>query len=58
MTAQDSVEKFLDCAGRVLGQPGAEKLLRLPQRCEELPDVRELMRATVPVARVRDTLTA
>jgi 2-methylcitrate dehydratase PrpD len=48
MTAQDSVEKFMDCAGRVLGQPGAAKLLRLLERCAELPDVRELVRATVP----------
>lgn len=50
MTAQDSVEKFMDCAGRVLGQPGAERLLRLLERCAELPDVREIARATVPPA--------
>jgi 2-methylcitrate dehydratase PrpD len=48
MTAQDSVEKFMDCAGRVLGQPGAERLLRLLERCAELTDLRELTRATVP----------
>jgi len=51
MTAQDSVEKFMDCAGRVLGRPGAERLLRLLERCTELPDVRELIRATVPGSR-------
>jgi 2-methylcitrate dehydratase PrpD len=48
MTAQDRVEKFMDCAGRVLGQPGAERLLRLFERCAELPDMRELLRATLP----------
>ena len=48
MTAQDRVEKFMDCAGRVLGQPGAERLLSLVRRCAELDDVRELVRATVP----------
>jgi 2-methylcitrate dehydratase PrpD len=51
MTPQDRVEKFLDCAGRVLGQPGAERLLELFQRCDELNDVRELICATVPVER-------
>jgi 2-methylcitrate dehydratase PrpD len=51
MTAQDRVEKFTDCAGRVLGQPGAERLLRLLERCAELPDVREMIRATVPVSK-------
>jgi 2-methylcitrate dehydratase PrpD len=50
MTARDNVEKFTDCAGRVLGQPGAERLLALLERCAELPDVRELIRATVPAA--------
>jgi hypothetical protein len=48
MTAQDRVDKFIDCAGRVLGQPGAERLLRLFERCAELPDMRELLRATLP----------
>jgi 2-methylcitrate dehydratase PrpD len=50
MTAQDRVEKFMDCAGRVLGQPGAERLLGLFERCGELSDVRELIRATVPAS--------
>jgi 2-methylcitrate dehydratase PrpD len=48
MTAQDRVEKFMDCAGRVLGQPGAERLLGLFERCAELGDARELVCATVP----------
>jgi 2-methylcitrate dehydratase PrpD len=48
MTAADRVEKFLDCAGRVLGEPGAKRLLTLLERCGELADVRELVRATVP----------
>jgi hypothetical protein len=51
MTAQDRVEKFTDCAGRVLGRPGAERLLRLLECCAELPDVREMIRATVPVSK-------
>ena len=48
MTAQDRIEKFMDCAGRVLGQPGAERLLRLLDGCAELTDIRELIRAAVP----------
>jgi 2-methylcitrate dehydratase PrpD len=50
LTAQDRVEKFMDCAGRVLGQPGAARLLGSLERCAELPDVRELIRATVPAS--------
>ena len=53
MTAQDRVEKFTDCAGRVLGAPGARRLLELLERCAEIDDVRELVCATVPVAEVR-----
>ena len=48
MTAEDRLEKFMDCAGRVLGQPGAERLLELFQRCNKLDDARELVCATVP----------
>ena len=33
----------MDCAGRVLGQPGAEHLLELFQRCNKLDDARELV---------------
>ena len=50
LTAQDRVEKFMDCAGRVLGQPGAARLLGLLERCAELPDMREPIRATVPAS--------
>jgi 2-methylcitrate dehydratase PrpD len=53
MTREDRVEKFLDCAGRVLGEPGAKKLLALLERCRDLPDARELVRATVPAERAR-----
>jgi len=49
MTAQDRAEKFLSCAGRVLGAPGAHRLLDLIRNCRTLPDVRELLRATVPL---------
>jgi len=48
MTPQDRIEKFLDCASRVLGEPGAKHLLGLLERCSELADARELVRATVP----------
>jgi 2-methylcitrate dehydratase PrpD len=48
MTPQDRVEKFMDCAGRVLGQPGARRLLDTFERCDELDDVRELVCATMP----------
>ena len=48
MTSEDRVEKFVDCAGRVLGEPGARRLLGLLERCKDLADMRELVRATVP----------
>jgi len=48
MTGQDRIEKFMDCAGRVLGEPAARRLLSLAQSCATLPDIRELLRATVP----------
>ena len=48
MTANDRVEKFMDCAGRVLGRPGSERLLGLLQRCAELADLRELVDGTAP----------
>ncbi len=58
MTAEDRVEKFTDCAGRVLGQPGAARLLGLLERCAELPDVRESIRATMPVSHSTRDATA
>jgi hypothetical protein len=48
MTEQDRVEKFMDCAARVLGTAGAERLLDLCRGCLSLADVRELARATLP----------
>jgi 2-methylcitrate dehydratase PrpD len=50
LTDADRREKFMDCAARVLGDPGAERLFELCQRCGELSDVRELVKATIPAA--------
>ena len=44
----DRTKKFLDCAARVLGTRDAEKLLELAQHCEKLPDIKQLLKATVP----------
>ncbi|HWI13415.1 MAG TPA: hypothetical protein VNT02_04145, partial [Burkholderiales bacterium] len=48
MTPHDRVAKFMDCAGRVLGDPGARKLLEAMQGCASLRDIREVTRLTVP----------
>ena len=48
MTETDRAGKFMDCAARVLGASGAERLLDLAQRCRTLADIRELAQATVP----------
>jgi hypothetical protein len=48
MTESDREEKFMDCASRVLGKAGAEKLLELCHSCRSLADIGELARATVP----------
>ena len=48
MTAAERDEKFLDCAGRVLGGAGAKCLLELLIGARGLPDVAELARASVP----------
>ena len=50
MTDADRHDKFNGCAEPVLGKAGAAKLFDLIMRCGELPDVGELLRATVPVA--------
>lgn len=50
MTAADHEEKFVDCASRVLGRGPAQALYALARRVDELPDVRALVRATVPAA--------
>ncbi|MGZ8265881.1 MAG: MmgE/PrpD family protein [Burkholderiales bacterium] len=55
MTPQDRIEKFLDCAGRVLGKPGAQRLLELFERFDKLEDARELVCATVPASTSRQT---
>ena len=48
MTQSDRAEKFLDCAGRVLGSAGAKKLFDTAERCGQLAKIAELTRATVP----------
>jgi len=48
MTESDRAEKFLDCAARVLGSRDAATVLELAQRCDQLPDIRQLLNATVP----------
>ncbi len=48
MTAADRAEKFLDCAGRVLGSAGAKQLFAVADRCGQLANIAELTRATVP----------
>ena len=48
MTETDRSEKFMDCAARVLGTRDAQHLLELAQRCEKLPDIRQLLKAAVP----------
>jgi 2-methylcitrate dehydratase PrpD len=57
MTESDRAAKFLDCATRVLGAAGAERLLDLARGAQSLPDIRELTGATAPaktrVARAR-----
>lgn len=50
LTDADRKDKFMDCSARVLGAPGAESLFALCQRSGELPDIRELVKATVPAA--------
>ena len=47
ISAADHDEKFLDCAGRLLGKQGARALLDLALNCQSLPDVSALVRATV-----------
>jgi 2-methylcitrate dehydratase PrpD len=48
ISAVDRDEKFLDCAGRVLGEKSARVLLDLALNCQSLADVRTLVQATVP----------
>jgi hypothetical protein len=50
MTATDRDEKFLDCAGRVLGQPGAQQLLDMLRGFETISNIKTLVKATIPAA--------
>jgi len=48
MSAAERDEKFLDCAGRVLGDIGARRVLDLAVGAKQLGNVAELARAMVP----------
>ncbi len=48
MTAADRVEKFMDCAGRVLGERGARGLLDQLEQLGSVPNVAKVMAATSP----------
>ncbi|RPI44103.1 MAG: MmgE/PrpD family protein [Betaproteobacteria bacterium] len=48
MSPADRDEKFLDCAGRVLGDIGARRVLELAVGARQLGSVAELARAMVP----------
>lgn len=48
LTVQDRTKKFISCAERVLDVPDVYQLLELIQNCQTLPDIRELVRATIP----------
>jgi len=48
LSAESRALKFLDCSGRALGDAGARRLFDLARDLRALPDVRKLMRATVP----------
>ena len=48
MTASDRVEKFMDCAGRVLGERGARGLLDQLEQIAKVPNVAKVMAATSP----------
>lgn len=48
MTAADRVEKFMDCAGRVLGERGARGLLDQLENLGTVPNVASVMAAMSP----------
>ena len=48
VSAAERDEKFLDCAGQVLGNTGAQALLDLAMNTQSLANVAALSRATVP----------
>jgi 2-methylcitrate dehydratase PrpD len=43
LTDEDLAGKFLDLAGRVVGRTGAERILDMVRRCEEMPAVMPLV---------------
>jgi 2-methylcitrate dehydratase PrpD len=48
MTASDRVEKFMDCAGRVLGERGAKGLLDQLSKLESISNVANVIGSTSP----------
>ena len=48
MTPADRVEKFMDCAGRVLGERGAKGLLDQLSKLETIPNVAKVIASTSP----------
>jgi len=50
MAEAERTEKFMDSAGRVLGERGAQQLHDLLSRCRTLPGVGSLIKATTPQA--------
>ena len=48
MTPADRVEKFMDCAGRILGARGAKGLLDQLQRLQGVANVAQLVAQTAP----------
>jgi 2-methylcitrate dehydratase PrpD len=48
MSGPERIEKFTDCAGRVLGQTRAHQLMEQLTRLPVLPDVREMLSLTAP----------
>ena len=50
MAEAERTEKFMDSAGRVLGERGAQQLHDLLRQFRTLPDVVALIKATAPQA--------
>jgi hypothetical protein len=48
MSASERDEKFMDCAGGVLGDVGAKRALDLAIAARSIGNIAELVRATVP----------
>ena len=58
MTASDRVEKFMDCAGRVLGERGARELLGQLTQLESIPNVAKVIGSTAPAEGSAEKATA